>query len=146
MSSWRDATLLARRMWWVTYVAPWSVKDADRRRWQTHSKWNNTGSYTVYRRASNNTANRWSVYTDRLINWLNDLLSRSASRFLFSVSQYRLRGCILPWFIILWIPAFYKSFACLLIFLLLYLRPYSFTSLLIYFLQNRPVHFPGQRS
>ena len=54
VSSWRDVTLLARRMLpLVSYVVPWSVTDADRR--QMHGEQNNTDPppYIMCRRASN---------------------------------------------------------------------------------------------
>jgi len=57
VSRWRDVTLLARRVLpLVSYVAPWNVTDADRRR-QTHGEQNDTGPYTVCRRASNKSGN-----------------------------------------------------------------------------------------
>jgi len=40
----------------------------------------------------------------------------------------------------------YKSFIYLINFLSIYFLPSLFTSLLIYFFQNRPVPFPGKKS
>jgi len=59
VSPWRDVTLLARHvLLLVSYVAPWSVTDVDRRR-QTHGEQSNTGPYTICRRASNKRAYLW---------------------------------------------------------------------------------------